>query len=135
MRRFPLALAVVVLVALATSTAAYAAADSVQSTLQILKGGKVISSYNSAMTPCATSSSSSPCETDISAGNRDALRVKRTCNNLGFTFELSSTRSTSCSGAYTVVISATVYDCSAGPNSCVAATNPSGTWVTILIGP
>ena len=131
MRHLPLALASV-LIALVTASAAYAAADNVQGTVEILKGSTVIATYQSAMTPC-TATTSPGCEVDVSLGNRDFLRMKRACStNNAVVLQIYSTRSFTCAGGgtFNARFTGTTYDCSTG--TCRAAPANPAIWATIV---
>lgn len=122
-----------VLFALVTATAAYAAADNVQGTVEILKGSTVIATYTSAMTPCTATTSATACEVDVSLGNRDFLRMKRACaTRNAVTLQIFATRSFTCAGggAFNARFTGTTYDCSSG--TCAATPANPAIWATIV---
>jgi hypothetical protein len=133
MRRLLLALALVA-AALTTAVAAHAAgADSFQGTIEILKGSKVLATYQSSMTACSTSSTlAAPCQAIVTMPNRDSLRVGRACGGANArTMQVFRTRTESCIGGYTARFTADVYDCSGDP--CTEATAGSnGFWVQLV---
>ena len=132
MRHLSIALASV-LIALVAATAAYAAADNVQGTVEILKGSTVIATYTSAMTPCTATTSASACEVDVSLGNRDFLRLRRACaTHNAVTLQIFSTRSFTCAGdgQFNARFTGKTYDCSGG--TCVATAANPAIWATIV---
>ena len=132
MRNLPLALASV-LIALVPATAAFAAADSVQGTVEILKGSSVVATYTSPMTPCTATTAASACEVDVSLGNRDFLRMRRACDtNNAVTLQIFATRTFTCAGGgpFNARFTGKTYDCSSG--TCVATAASPAIWATIV---
>lgn len=120
--------------ALATASAAYATVTHATSSVQVLHGSTVVATYSSAMTPCA---SPTACSTTVPMAARDLGRVVKFCQASGFNIQVQgvSSRTVSCDGKpdWTILVTATRWDCTAGLTNCVATAESPGTWVTVSV--
>jgi hypothetical protein len=121
-------------VALAMASGAYATVTHASGSVQVLHGTTVVATYTGARAPCA---SPTACTTTVPMAARDLGRVVKFCQASGFQILVQSfsSRTIGCDGKpdWTILITATRWDCTAGPTNCVETSENPGTWVTVNV--